>query len=82
MKQLEVTVPFKEGLHARPAVKLIKLVNGFESTVTILKNGKGYNAGSITSVLAGGIAYGDQILLKIEGPDEEAAAAALQAYLT
>lgn len=82
MKQLEVTVPFKEGLHARPAVKLIKLVSGFESTVTIFKNGKEYNAGSITSVLAGGILYGDQILLKIDGPDEDAAAAALKAYLT
>lgn len=82
MKQLEVTVPFKEGLHARPAVKLIKLVSGFESAVTILKNGKEYNAGSITSVLAGGIMYGDQILLKIDGPDEDAAAAALEAYLT
>lgn len=82
MKQLEVTVPFKEGLHARPAVKLIKMVNGYTSAVTILKNGKEYNAGSITSVLAGGIVHGDRILLKIDGPDEDAAADALEAYFT
>ncbi|MEA5058515.1 MAG: HPr family phosphocarrier protein [Candidatus Pelethousia sp.] len=80
MKQIEVTVPFKEGLHARPAVKLIKLVGGFKAAVTIFKGEKEINAGSITSVLAGGIMCGDRILLKIDGPDEEMAAVALETY--
>lgn len=80
MKQIEVTVPFKEGLHARPAVKLIKLVGTLASSVTIEKAGEEYNAGSITSVLAAGIMCGDAIRLRIDGPDEDQAAEALAAY--
>ena len=80
MKSFPCTIRDKEGLHARPAVKLIKLVGTLASSVTIEKAGEEYNAGSITSVLAAGIMCGDTIRLNIDGPDEDQAAEALAAY--
>lgn len=80
MKQIEVVVKFKEGLHARPAVKLIKLLSGVQSEVTILKNNEAYQAKSITSLLAAGITCGSSINIKIEGSDEEKVALALEEY--
>ena len=80
MKQIRVVVKFKEGLHARPAVKLIKLLSGTQSEVTIIKNNEAYQAKSITSLLSAGITCGNSISIKVEGPDEEKVAADLESY--
>lgn len=82
MKQIDVTVQFREGLHARPAVKLIKLANTFRSAITLEKQGEVYAANSITSILSACVVFGDKILLKAEGPDEDEAIAALQEYFS
>lgn len=80
MKEITVTVKFKEGLHARPAVKLIKLVNKMTSAVTLEKGGRSIPANSITAVLGACIVCGDEITLRAEGPDEAADIAALGDY--
>lgn len=80
MKEITVTVRFKEGLHARPAVKLIKLVGSMESEVILGKNGNTVPADSITAVLGACIVCGDEITIRAEGPDEDTAIAALGDY--
>lgn len=80
MKEIRVQVKFKEGLHARPAVKLVKLAGGMESDVTLEKNGKQIPADSITAVLGACIVCGDEVTVRAEGSDEEAAIAALAEY--
>ena len=40
MKEFKYVVTDNEGIHARPAGELVKLVKGFESTVSIEKDGK------------------------------------------
>ena len=40
MKSIDITIQDKEGLHARPAGILSKAAKGFESKVTMTKNGK------------------------------------------
>lgn len=80
MKEITVTVKFKEGLHARPAVKLIKTAAGFDAAITLEKNGKIVPADSITAVLGACIVCGDQITVRAEGPDEEQAIQTLSAY--
>lgn len=71
MKEIIVTVKFKEGLHARPAVKLIKLVNKMSSQITLSKGGAFVPANSITAVLGACILCGDEITLRAEGPQED-----------
>ena len=40
MKEFIYTVTDPQGIHARPAGELVKLVKGFESTISIEKEGK------------------------------------------
>ena len=64
MKSIDITIQDKEGLHARPAGILSKAAKGFESKVTMTKNGKVADMKKIFAVM--GLAAAD-------GPDEDAA---------
>lgn len=80
MKEVKATVKFKEGLHARPAVKMIKLASSFASDVTLEKNGKIVPADSIMAVLGACIVCGDEITVRAQGEDEEQAILAMEQY--
>lgn len=73
MKEITVSVKFKEGLHARPAVKLIKTAAAFDSSVSVCKKDKVVSASSITQILGACIVCGDEITVRAEGSDEEKA---------
>ena len=70
MKEFQYTVKDACGIHARPAGLLVKTVKGFASTATLEKDGKSCDM------------QGETITIKVEGDDEEAAAAAIQKFLT
>ncbi|MEJ8735062.1 MULTISPECIES: HPr family phosphocarrier protein [Mediterraneibacter] len=82
MQQIKVKIKFKEGLHARPAVQLIKLTKGFLSAITLEKGEKIVSAGSIMAILGACIVYGDEIIVRAEGPDEEKAIQELEKYFS
>lgn len=69
----KVTVKNPEGLHARPAGRLVKLLSGVRSSVTIKYRGKEINAKSVLSVMALGIDPGEEVEVIIEGEDAEEA---------
>jgi len=73
LKTAEVKLLNKSGLHARPAVRFVQLASKFRSTIEICKNGKCINAKNILQILSLGIDFGDIIVLKINGDDEESA---------
>lgn len=70
---VEVTILNPAGLHARPAALIVELAKGFQSDVTILKNGKSANAKSIMSVLALGAVTGDVVTVSATGSDSDRA---------
>lgn len=80
MKQFTYTIKEPVGIHARPAGLLVKEVKKYQSTVTIEKDGKGVNALKLMALMGMGIKCGDTVDVKIEGADEDAAAAALEAF--
>lgn len=80
MKEIKVTVKFKEGLHARPAVKLIKTASAFASVITVQKKEKTALASSITQILGACIVCGDEIAVRAEGSDEEKAIEVLEQF--
>lgn len=80
MKQFTYTIKEPVGIHARPAGLLVKEVKKYQSTVTIEKDGKGVNALKLMALMGMGIKCGDTVDVKIEGADEETAAAALEAF--
>ena len=73
----EATVNNQVGLHARPATFFIQKANEFKSSIWVEREERRVNAKSLLGVLSLGIAKGTQIVLIADGPDEEAAVAAL-----
>lgn len=47
----DVSVPYREGLHVRPATELVKLLRTFRSEITVVFGGESADARSIMSVL-------------------------------
>jgi multiphosphoryl transfer protein len=66
---LTLTVPNRLGLHARPAARLVGLVNRFEAQVTITRGEQQANAKSINQVATLGVRQGDEITFTAVGPD-------------
>lgn len=77
MKQITANIHDKEGLHARPAGVLCKVAKGFESKVTIAKGEKSADMKRVFGIMGLVVKCGDEITISIEGPDEDAALAAL-----
>ncbi len=69
-------------LHARPAALLVQRAKQFDSEVKLEKGGKSKNAKSAMGVMALGAVEGDTVKITAEGPDEEAAAEALAAFVS
>lgn len=65
------------GLHARAAAKLVHTAGGFQSRVTIVKDGEEVDAKSILGLLLLAAAQGSQVNIRCEGQDEEAALCAV-----
>ena len=85
MPAIEVQVRRAEGLHARPAVLLVRTAAEFDAQIRIARaddaSAPPADARSIIAVLALGIGPGDRVLIEAEGPDELAALEALAAFL-
>lgn len=82
MKTFNYTINDALGIHARPAGQLAKLVASFGSKTTIAKEGGAdVSAKSIMSLMGLGATKGTKITVKVEGPDEDAAAKAVEDFL-
>lgn len=73
MKSIEITIRDKEGLHARPAGILSKAAKGFESKITMTKNGKAADMKKIFGVMGLAVKCGETVTITAEGADEDAA---------
>ncbi|MDD3612225.1 MAG: HPr family phosphocarrier protein [Clostridiales bacterium] len=73
MIEKEFVIDNEAGLHARPAARLIKAADAFDSEIRIIKGDKIGNAKSLLSVLALGIFKGNKITIQADGPDEVSA---------
>lgn len=82
MKTFTYTIKDELGIHARPAGMLAKTAKGFKSTVTIEKDGKAVNAQKLMMLMGLGVKCGDTITVTVEGADEEAAAKAMEDFLS
>ena len=81
MKTFEYTIKDAVGIHARPAGLLVKEIKTHASKVTITKGEKTVDALRLMALMGMGIKCGDTVTVNVEGPDEEAAAAAIEEFL-
>ena len=81
MKQFSFTIKDPACIHARPAGVVVQEAKKFQSTITAKCNGKTADLKRIFTVMALCAKCGAVLEIEVSGPDEEAAAAAVQQAL-
>ena len=69
------------GLHARAAAKLVRLANTFAAEIRLVKDGVEVNGKSIMGVLMLAAPRDSRVTVRAEGPDADAAIAAIAALI-
>jgi phosphocarrier protein len=73
----QATIVNQEGLHARPAARIVRLASAFESEIELAKDGLDVNGKSIMGVMMLAAECGSSITIRANGPDAEQAVQAL-----
>ncbi len=81
MKEFTYVITDEQGIHARPAGLFVKEAAACECSVKISKGGKEVDAKRILGVMSLGVKKGEEITLRTDGADEEAAMERLSAFL-
>jgi phosphocarrier protein HPr len=71
------TIVNQEGLHARPAARIVRMASAFAAEITLSKDGMDVNAKSIMGVMMLAAECGSEITIRADGPDAEQAVQAL-----
>lgn len=69
------------GIHARPATRLVNEAMKYESEILMESMGKTVNLKSIMGVMSLGIYRGENVKIKVEGPDQESAMEGITSFL-
>ncbi|HEX3856508.1 MAG TPA: HPr family phosphocarrier protein [Verrucomicrobiae bacterium] len=78
MKRSTVVVPWREGLHLRPAAKLVRLSKRFRSAIFLKCRGKVADLRSILSIISLCATMGTALDIEAIGDDEHDAARAVE----
>jgi phosphocarrier protein FPr len=77
-KEVEVVIGGSAGLHARPATFFVDIANQFEAAIFVRAKGKLANGKAMASLLKLGAEAGTTLQILANGPDADAALAALK----
>jgi phosphotransferase system HPr (HPr) family protein len=80
MIQKQIEVRIKNGLHARPAGELVKLLKPFKSNVNLIKGGKKFNMKSIIHIMSTSIKERDIVHFEVDGEDENEVISKLETF--
>jgi phosphocarrier protein len=86
MKEREVVIGHRLGLHARAAARLVQLSSQFKSTIVLYRsdsvNSVEADARSILSILLLSAGFGAKVSVRADGVDEDEAVESICEYLT
>jgi multiphosphoryl transfer protein len=68
-----LSMPLKQGLHARPAALIAQRARAAKAQVTVSAHGRSANGRSIVSLMALGVRHGDEVVIEAGGTDARAA---------
>ncbi|MFA6004429.1 MAG: HPr family phosphocarrier protein [Elusimicrobiota bacterium] len=74
-----LTVTPKLGMHAKPAGMFVREAARFKSEIMISKDGSEVNGKSVMQLMLLAAEHGAKVTLRISGPDEKEALAAIEA---
>jgi phosphocarrier protein HPr len=78
MKEKEMLIENKLGLHARAAAQIVKVASSYASRVNLQKDGLEVDGKSIMGIMMLAAAKGSTILASAQGSDEEQAIEGLE----
>ncbi len=78
MKEKELLIENKLGLHARAAAQIVKTASAYTSKVTLIKDSLQVDGKSIMGIMMLAAAKGSSVLLVAQGADEDQAVAGLE----
>jgi len=81
MTQITLEIVNEKGLHARASAKLVEVVEGFDASADVSKDGMNASGDSIMGLLMLAAAKGSFIDVETVGPDAQALAEALTALV-
>ena len=81
MIERQATIVNREGLHVRPAARIVRLANTFAVDIALSKDGVEANGKSILEVIMLAAECGSSITIRAKGPDAEQALEALAALV-
>ena len=81
MLSFNYTITDNQGIHARPAGALVKLVKDMDSKVTIKNGDKTANAARSLAIMSLGAKFGQTVKIVVEGGDEAGNLAKIEAFM-
>ena len=73
MKNRELLIENKPGLHARAAAQIVKTASGYASRILLSKDGVEVDGKSIMGIMMMAAAKGSRVLVQADGGDEDRA---------
>ena len=77
----EIIVRCESGLHNKQATYFVQKANEFGCSIWVESGSRKMNAKSLLGIMSLGVVTGDTVNLVADGPDSEAAVAALETLL-
>ena len=81
MKEFKYIITDPEGMHARPATLFVKEASKYPCSILLHKEGREHDAKRMFAVMSLGIKQGQEVVIRCEGEQEEAAAEAMNAFM-
>jgi len=81
LKTINYIITDPEGIHARPAGMLVKISQNFTSLIKIEAMGKVVDCKKILGVMSLGAKRGTEIIITVEGDDEDIAIEEIEEFL-
>lgn len=78
MKEIEVEVKNKAGIHARPSALFVQTAGEYDAEITVVSSGEEVNGKSIMGLMLLAAEKGRKIIIKADGEDEEEALESLK----
>ena len=77
-----VVVNMQDAMEARPIAMLVQTANQYGSRIYLEQGSRRINAKSIMGMMGIALLNGEEVVLDVDGEDEEEAIAAMEAFLT
>jgi phosphotransferase system HPr (HPr) family protein len=71
MIQLQATIQNEHGIHCRPTALIIRAIGDYAGRIDIVAQSGRSNPRSMLGLMSLGLAKGVEIVIEVEGPDEE-----------